>query len=170
LATRNEPSTVRHLTDLLHSADRVKEHFTARDLMRACAATLRPEDSVELAARLINESGTDGVPVVDISGRLIGIISDRDITMKVVARGRSISKTQVSDCMSHEAFACSADNSIESCVSAMLWHQLSRITIVDYEHRVVGTISQKDLACYLCEYTESLERRVMNDILWALAN
>src|SRR4029453_18183505 len=107
--------------------------------------------------------------VVDGAGRLIGIITDRDITVRLIALGTSIPHAQVSDCMTREAFACSADCSFESCVSAMSWHQLRRMPIVDDQHRVIGTISQSDLASYLCEHPERGENVVTADILWALA-
>jgi predicted transcriptional regulator len=142
---------------------------TARDLMKPCAATLRPEDSIERAARLISETHSGSVPVVDDAGRLIGIITDRDITIKLVAQGASIPHAQVSDCMTGEAFACSADSSLVSCVSAMSWHQVMRLSIVDDEHRILGTISRNDLTCYVCEHPQRVEQAVMTDILWALA-
>jgi len=142
----------------------------ARDLMTVCAATLRPEDSIERAARLMSETHSGSVPVVDGAGRLIGNITDRDITVKLVALGASIPHAQVSDCMTGQAFACSADSSLESCVSAMSWHQVRRIPIVDDEHRIVGTISRSDLACYVCEHPpQRVERDAMAAILWALA-
>jgi CBS domain-containing protein len=118
----------------------------------------------------MRETESGWVPVVDGSGRLIGIITDRDIAVKLVALGASIPHAQVSDCMIGEAFACSADSSLESCVSAMSWHQLSCIPIVDDEHRIVGTISRGDLACYVCEHPQRVEREEMADILWALAS
>lgn len=124
---------------------------------------------MERAARLISEADNGAVPVVDGAGRLIGIITDRDITVKLIASGVCVPHAQVSDCMSSEAFACAADNSLESCVSAMSWHQLRRLPIVDDEHRVVGTISLRDLAQYVCEHPERVERQAMADILWALA-
>ena len=151
------------------SASCSKSRVTARDFMRTCAATLRPEDSIERAARLMAETLSGSVPVVDSSGTLIGIITDRDITVKLVALGASIPHAQVSDCMTGEAFACSTESSLEGCVSAMSWHQLRRIPIVDDQHKVVGTISQSDLACYLCEHPEKVERRAIANILAALA-
>ena len=83
---------------------------------------------------------------MDGSGLLLGIITDRDITLKLVARGSSIPHAQVSDCMTSAEFACSADNSLESWVSAMSWHQVRRMPVVDDGYKVVGTISQTDLA------------------------
>ena len=148
----------------------LSSELTARDLMQTCETTLRPEDSIERAARLMNETENVAIPVVDGAGRLIGIVSPRDITMRLIAVGASIPHTQVSDCMTAEVFACSADNSLESCVSAMCWHQVKRIPIVDDEHKVLGTISQRDLAQYLCEHSDQVEPSEMVDILWALAS
>lgn len=143
---------------------------TARDLMRACAATLRGEDSIERAAGLMTETNNGSVPVVDGAGRLIGMITDRDITVKLVASGASIPHAQVSDCMTCEAFACSADTSLESCVSAMAWHQVRHLPIVDDEHKILGTINRRDLLCYICEHPQTTEHRaMMADMLCALA-
>jgi CBS domain-containing protein len=152
----------------IEGAGRLRPQVTARDLMRACSATLKSEDSIERAAKLMSETQSGSVPVVDDGGRLIGIISDRDITVKLIALGTSIPHAQVSDCMTAEAFACSAECSFESCVSAMSWHQVRQLPIVDDEHRVLGTISQSDLASFLCENPERAEPDAMADILMAL--
>jgi len=160
--------TAVELSDGLHSANRLKSDLSARDLMSDCVATLRPEDSIERAARLMSESDSETIPVVDGFGRLLGILTDRDITVKLIARGSSIPHAQVSDCMTSEAFACSADSSLENCMRAMSWHQVRRIPLVDDEHRVVGTISQGDLAHYACEHPERVERGAIANILLAL--
>ena len=118
----------------------------------------------------MSETRSGLVPVVDDLGRLIGSITDRDIAVKAVALGVSIPHAQVSDCMITEAFACSADSSLESCISAMSWHQLKELLIVDDEHRVIGSISRSDLACYLGEHPQKVEEGAMADILWALAS
>ena len=146
---------------------RKKSDLTARDLMTTCLVTVRPEDSIERAARLMSESDCGAVPVVDATGRLLGIITNRDITRRLVARGLSIPHAQVSDCMTSEAFACSADNSVDSCMLGMSWHKVRCFPIVDDEHRVIGMISQGDLARYVFEHPE--ERGAIAEILWALA-
>ena len=155
--------------DGVRCARRLESDLTARDLMRICVAMLRPEDSIERAAGLMRKTDSGAVPVVDGSGLLLGIITDRDITLKLVARGSSIPHAQVSDCMTSAAFACSADNSLESCVSAMSWHQGRHMPIVDDDYKVVGTISQRDVARYLCEHPEKVKRCAIADILLALA-
>jgi hypothetical protein len=67
--------------DGVRCARRLESDLTARDLMRICVAMLRPEDSIERAARLMSETDSGAVPVVDGSGLLLGIITDRDITL-----------------------------------------------------------------------------------------
>ena len=147
----------------------LKPRVNARDLMKPCVQTLRPEDSIERAAQLLTRTDCGLVPVADGSRRLIGIITARDITAKLIALGASIPHAQVSDCMTREAFACSADSSLESCLSAMSWHQLNRIPIVDDEHRIVGTLSRSDLARYVCDHPQKVEQHAIADVLLALA-
>jgi len=137
--------------------------------MAACPLTVKPEDSIERVARLMSESDCGAVPVVDALGRLLGIITNRDITVRLIAKGLSIPHAQVSDCMTSEAFACSADMSLESCMRGMSWHHLSRMPIVDDEHRLIGMISQGDVVRYVCEHVESLGSGAMTDILYSLA-
>src|SRR6185503_3791075 len=103
------PFNDRHASKRPTSVDKKsKVRATARDLMKACSATPRPEDSIERAARVMRETHDGSLPVVDGAGRLIGIVGYRDITVKLVAIGASIPHAQVSDCMTGEAFACSA--------------------------------------------------------------
>jgi CBS-domain-containing membrane protein len=117
----------------------------------------------------MRETHDGSIPVVDGTGRLIGIVTQSDITVKLVAMGASIPHAQVSDCMTGEAFACSADCTLEGCLSAMSWHQVTRIPIVDDEHRIIGTVSRSDLASYVCEHPHGFEHGAITDVLWAFA-
>jgi len=131
--------------------------LSAGDVMTARVMTVRPEDSIEAAARLMSESDCGALPVVDASRQLLGIITDRDIMVRLIAKGMSVPHAQVSDCMTDEAFACDVNSSVESCFFAMSWHQVRRIPIVDQDHRVVGIISKGDLERFLCEQCEEMK-------------
>lgn len=146
-----------------------KSNLTARDLATNCVPTIRPEDSIERAARLMSEADCGAIPVVDESNRLVGIITNKDITVRAVARGLSIPHAQVSDCMTRQAFACSIHNTLESCVRGMSWHQVRRIPIVDDDHRVLGMITQGDLARYVFDHPEQVRIDMLEDIIRALA-
>ena len=128
--------------------------LSTRDLMTTPVATVRPEESVENAARLMSGLDCGALPVVDNSGRLIGIVACSDITTRLIARGIAVQYAQVSDCMTDQAFACSVDCSIEDCIHAMSWHQVKRMPIVDSDHRVIGMISMADVARYVCEHRD----------------
>jgi len=161
---------VEHFSVIKTTPKWLRSDLKAKDLMRICEITLRPEDSIERAARLMCETEDSAIPVVDAARCLIGIITPRDIAMRLIAAGASLPHTQVSDCMTAEVFACSADNSLESCLSAMCWHQIKQVPIVDDEHKILGTISQRDLAQYVFEHAHRVEPTEIVDILWALAS
>jgi len=142
--------------------------LSARDLMSAPVATVRPEESVENAARLMSERDCGALAVVDSSGRLIGIVASSDITTRLIARGITVQYAQVSDCMTTQAFACSVDSSIDDCIHAMSWHQVKRMPIVDSDHRVLGMISMADVTRYACERGDQGPRLGFANPFWQL--
>lgn len=170
LTATQAPDHIEHRSVIEKKPKWLSSDIKARDLMRTCDVTLRPEDSIERAARMMCETEDSAISVVDGEGCLIGIITPRDITMRLIAACASVPHTQVSDCMTAEVFACSADNSLESCLSAMCWHQIKRIPIVDDEYKLLGMISQRDLAEYLFEQGHRFEPTEIVDILWAIAS
>ena len=151
-----------------HLRKRWSSTLSARDLMTAPVATVRPEESVENAARLMGELDCGALPVVDSSGRLIGIVACSDITTRLIARGITVQYAQVSDCMTDKAFACSVDSSIEDCLHAMSWHQVKRMPIVDSDHRVIGMISMADVTRYVYEHSNQGPRLVFTNPFWQL--
>ena len=117
----------------------------------------------------MEKSDCGALPVVDGSGRLIGIITDRDITVRLVARALNINSAQVSDCMTGEAFACRADDSIEDCIWTMSWYQIRRIPIVDHDNRVIGIVSQCDLARQAGKHSGRDAHRAIAEMLRVLS-
>lgn len=109
-------------------------------------STVMPHDSVQFAARIMRDEDCGALPVVERNGRLVGMITDRDITVRLVASGYDVNHMLVSDCMTEEAFACHAEDSVRDCMSMMSRHQIRRLPIVDDRDRVVGIVSQADLA------------------------
>lgn len=116
------------------------------EIMTRDVATVHPRDSVQYAARIMRDEDCGAVPVVDGSGRILGMITDRDITVRLVADGYNAANASVSDCMTDEAFTCHADDTIRDALSVMSNHQVRRIPIVDDRDRVIGIVSQADLA------------------------
>src|SRR5215470_9802811 len=121
------------------------DDIRAGDLMSRDVIMVYPEDRVGYAARLMRDYDCGALPVVDQEGRLIGIITDRDISMRLVANEADTHNTVVSDFMTDGAYACYADDPIRECMRQMSRHQVRRLPIIDDWGHVIGIVSQGDL-------------------------
>ena len=121
------------------------------ELMTWDPAFCLPEDSAVTAAMLMKKHNIGSVPVVNdrIQKGLIGILTDRDLTIRVVAEQRDYYKTNVSDIMSENVTACRASDDSDEVVAAMAKRQIRRVPVVDNNNRLVGIISQADLAGHM---------------------
>ena len=118
------------------------------DLMTRNPVSARPEDSVAGVARLMKDNDIGPVPIVEdtSSKRLVGIVTDRDLAIKVIAAGRDPQTTPVRQVMTTNVITCRADDDIETALDAMATQQLRRIPVVDGDNRLVGIIAQADIA------------------------
>jgi CBS domain-containing protein len=105
------------------------------------------------------------LPVVDRNNRLIGMITDRDIAVRGVAETGDAGRMPVGAVMTDEAFACHAYDSLRECMNAMAEHQVRRIPIVDDYNRVVGIISQADIARYAGSRKGPLGKRAVAEVV-----
>jgi len=101
-----------------------------------------------MAARVMRREDVGPVPVVndEQSKQLIGIVTDRDLAIRVVAESRDPNHTRVSDVMTTTIFACRPDDDLSSAIKAMEEHQIRRIPVVDGDGRIAGIISEGDVA------------------------
>ena len=118
------------------------------DVMTTSVVTNSPEDSItEVAQQMKNE---DIGPVLIVDSRntrtLVGIVTDRDIVLKVIADGKDPKKTKVGDVMSKKLVTCRTNDDVDIARKAMAQYQLRRIPVVEENMRLVGIISQADLA------------------------
>jgi CBS domain-containing protein len=98
------------------------------------------------AARQMSGYGIGVLPVMR-NGALLGVVTDRDITSRVVAAGRSVEDTQVSAAMTAGAVTCHPEDSVESAIDCMVARQVKRLVVVDSsDGHVVGLLSVDDLA------------------------
>src|SRR5262249_43936092 len=86
------------------------------DVMPTDVCTIHFSDSVENASRAMVRRNCGALPVVNDNGRLIGMVTDRDIVTRIVARGLDPRRACVDECMSDRAFACYEEDLIESCL------------------------------------------------------
>lgn len=120
----------------------------ARDLMSENVACITPESTAQEAARLMESHDVGSLPVVESEGskRLLGIVTDRDLALRVLGRGESGS-TSVREVMSSGDLACvRPEDSLDDVEKLMSRHQVRRIPVVDEQNRVLGMIAQADLA------------------------
>jgi CBS domain-containing protein len=116
-----------------------------KEIMKSDAHSISPETPTQAAAREMRDANVGFLPVCDDGGKVLGTITDRDITTRVVAEGKSPS-TPVRDVMSREVIACRPDDELKDAESAMTRAQKSRLLITDDGGKLLGVISLSDLA------------------------
>jgi CBS domain-containing protein len=128
----------------------------AIDIMTSEVVLARPDMSVAEAARLMNIFRIGGLPVVE-EGKLIGMLTERDIMRHVVAANKKASEVLVSDVMTSppKVFG-TLDEPLSSLAEKILKFDVTRIPIVDNERRVVGIVTNRDVVKCSTEYLETL--------------
>jgi CBS domain-containing protein len=117
----------------------------ARDIMTRDPQTLRREDTARRAAEVMRDQDCGVIPVVDDARRVIGIVTDRDLTIRAIAAGKG-SDTRLNELMTPMAQCCAADDDLRDVERKMAELQVRRIPIVDAGGRCLGIISQADIA------------------------
>ncbi len=118
----------------------------ARDIMTANPRTVTPDESVTRAAEIMREADVGVVPVVEDTGsmRLAGLITDRDIAVRIVAEGRD-NKATVREIMSSGLATVRPDDDLDRVTELMKTEQVRRIPVCEGD-RLVGIIAQADVA------------------------
>jgi CBS domain-containing protein len=119
-----------------------------REVMTENPVCCLPTDLVSQAARVMRREHVGPVPVVndERTKELIGIITDRDLAIKVVAESRDPNRTTVADVMTNTIVVCREDDEVASAFAAMEEYQIRRVPVIDLRGRIVGIISREDLA------------------------
>ena len=117
---------------------------SVRDAMTADPRSIGKSVSVVEAARLMREQDIGSLPITD-DERLVGMITDRDITMRVVAEAADPNATSVEDVYSRDLISVAPDNDLEEALGLMARHQVRRLPVVE-DGRLVGIVAQADIA------------------------
>jgi CBS domain-containing protein len=107
-----------------------------------------PNDMVARVAQLMKQENIGPIPVIENeqTRKLVGIVTDRDLALKIVAEGRDANSTKVEAVMTREVVTCRAEDDLQIALDVMAKHQLRRIPIVDNDNKILGIISQADVA------------------------
>jgi len=118
------------------------------DVMTRDPVCCQPGDPVARVADLMRQHDVGSLPVVDSgdSGKLVGIVTDRDLVTKVVAGSRSVESATARDAMTSNPVSCREDEDLSRAVSLMADRQVRRMPIVDQAGRLSGIIAQADVA------------------------
>jgi CBS domain-containing protein len=114
-------------------------------LMKTNVQTVRPEDSLRQAAEKMALANVGFLPVRDQSGRVVGIITDRDIVVRGVASGAPAELGHVGDVMTRQVVACRTDDPLAIVEDLMAQNQVSRLIVTDGDGVLKGVISLSDL-------------------------
>ena len=122
---------------------------TARDIMTSGPDIIDAQSTVLEAAKKLAGDDIGALPICD-NGKLKGMITDRDIVVKVLAQGKDAEGTKVLDLVQGEAITIGADDSIEEALRTMSKYQVRRLPVIDGTD-LVGIVSQADVARNLPE-------------------
>ena len=115
-----------------------------KDVMTSQVHSCETSASVLDAAKLMAQEDVGPIPVVE-NGRLMGIVTDRDIAVRVVAEGRDPSSTTVGQIASRDVVTATPDDDLDDVTSLLAQHQVRRIPVVEGD-RLVGIVAQADIA------------------------
>jgi CBS domain-containing protein len=124
---------------------------TARDIMSPDCTCIGENDTVLEAAERLAELDVGSMPICGQDDRLKGMVTDRDIVVKVLAKGKDPSSTPVSELATQdEVVTIGADDPIDEALRTMAAHKVRRLPVID-GHELVGIVSQADIATNLDE-------------------
>jgi CBS domain-containing protein len=119
---------------------------TINDVMTRDVQSISPEQSVRKAAQMMDEFNIGSIPVCD-GNKLVGMITDRDITVRSTAAGQAPESTRVGDVMSTDVRTCFSTQSVDEVLGQMGDVQIRRVPVVDQaSHQLVGIVSLGDMA------------------------
>ncbi|QIX50442.1 CBS domain-containing protein [Rhodococcus sp. DMU1] len=123
---------------------------TARDIMHRDAVCIGEHDTLETAAQRMRELDIGALPICGDDDRLHGIITDRDIVLECVAAGGDPSSMTAGELAQGKPYVVDADADVDRVLTMMEEHRIRRLPVVE-EHRLIGMISEADLATHLPE-------------------
>jgi CBS domain-containing protein len=116
-----------------------------RKLMTVRPRTVKVGDSVVDAAKLMRGEDAGIAPIVD-GDRLVGVVTDRDIAVRVVAEGRDPQATRVEEIASHDLITIDPEQELDDALSTMAQHQVRRLPVVEEDGTLIGIVAQADVA------------------------
>jgi len=141
---------------------RKKSNVTVREVMTADVAVCNPATQLTYVARMMEERDCGAVPVVESTDSMqpIGIVTDRDIVIRALARNQDALSLCAGDVMSVDPLVVHPDMSLEQCAKQMEQRQVRRAIVVDHTGRCCGILAQADISMWSGSETAELVRQI----------
>ena len=118
---------------------------TAREIMTQSAECIGENDSILDAAKMMAKNDIGAMPICGEDNRLKGVVTDRDIVVKVIAEGRDPSQVRAGELGEGKPVTIGADDSVSLAIKTMADHQVRRLPVID-GHDLIGIVSIGDIA------------------------
>jgi CBS domain-containing protein len=125
---------------------------TAGEIMHSGATCVGVHETLTAAAERMRDLGVGALPICGDDDRLHGMLTDRDIVVKCVAAGRDPDAVAAGELAQGSVYHVGADASVEQMLTVMEEHQIRRLPVLDADHRLVGVVSEADIARHLPEH------------------
>lgn len=136
-----------------------------KDVMSHPVVTCRTDSNLDAVVRLMSEYDCGVVPVVDGEGRMVGILTDRDICLAALAKGQPLHLIPVGTVMAKQVFSCQAEDVVESAERLMRDQHIRRVPITDGAGHPVGVLAVDDLARMAAQAKKSsVDREVVRTL------
>ena len=117
-----------------------------QELLKGNVITVRADASIQEVARKMASEDIGFLPVVDASAKAIGTITDRDIVVRLIAKGGDLKAAKVEQAMNKEVVSVRPDDEVQKAEELMKERKISRVLVCDQQSKPVGVISLGDLA------------------------
>ncbi len=130
------------------------------EVMNRDVKTIRPNDTVKNAAKIMNENRIGSLVVVSGTGEVLGIITERDILTDVVAAGRNAQEIKVEEIMSRDLITITPDKTLEEAANVMTEHKIKKLPVIQ-NNKLIGIITATDLIAHEEKLTEKVAKLLM---------
>jgi CBS domain-containing protein len=118
---------------------------TVREVMTSKLCSIDTDKTVVYAAKMMRDEDVGIAPIVE-GDRLVGVLTDRDIAVRVVAEGRDPEQVKVTEVASRDVVTLDPQQDLDEALRLMARHQVRRLPVVEEDGRLVGVVAQADVA------------------------
>ena len=119
--------------------------YSISDVMTSNPCTIDAEKPVAYAAKMMKEEDVGLAPIIE-GDKLVGMLTDRDIAIRIVAEGRNPDQVKVRDVASKQVVTIDPQQDLDEALRIMAKHQVRRLAVVEKDGRLVGVVAQADIA------------------------